>query len=171
METTRVNFTNMVKSKTGLSDVYVEDLEIGVYNWVITFCDTNCIAKNWKNPKFLRVYVDKARSVMANVDNNSYVGNERLKARIEDGEFKPHDVPFMARDHIMPEIWRDTIDAHIRKIENAYEEKMVPMSDQFMCGRCKKREVVYFEKQTRSGDEASSLFITCVPCGNRWRIG
>lgn len=47
----------------------------------------------------------------------------------------------------------------------------VPMavSDQFKCGKCKKRKCVYFEKQVRRADEGSTAYIKCVACGNQWR--
>lgn len=171
METVRSKFLDMVKTKVNMEDDKCTDLEIGVYNWTIEFCDENHIVKNWKNTKFVRVYTDKARSVIANIDVNAYVQNKRLITRLNEGEFVPHEIATMTPDCVLPEVWRDTIDAYIRKTENAYEEKAVSMSNQFICSRCKKREVVYFEKQTRSGDEGTSLFIACISCGNRWRIG
>lgn len=37
------------------------------------------------------------------------------------------------------------------------------------CKRCGSNEVVFAEKQTRSADEPTTVFIRCVQCGNRWR--
>ena len=36
------------------------------------------------------------------------------------------------------------------------------------CRKCGKDEVVYYEKQTRSGDEAMTYYITCVSCQTSW---
>lgn len=36
------------------------------------------------------------------------------------------------------------------------------------CRRCGSSEVTYEEKQTRSADEAASLFFSCTTCRNRW---
>ena len=36
------------------------------------------------------------------------------------------------------------------------------------CRRCGSSEVTYEEKQTRSADEAASLFFSCTKCKNRW---
>lgn len=37
------------------------------------------------------------------------------------------------------------------------------------CGRCKENNVVYYEKQIRSGDEGMTSFFNCLNCQNRWR--
>ena len=42
-------------------------------------------------------------------------------------------------------------------------------SDLFKCTRCKKNHCSYYELQTRSADEATTVFITCLNCGKRWR--
>lgn len=161
----------MIVDKSKLDNDASKDIEIGIYNWTIKFSEENKIVKNWKNKKFVKMYLAKCKSIIANLDEESYVGNKRLSTRIKDNEFLPHDIVHMQRDHIFPEIWRETIDDYVKKTENAYIEKPVAMSDQIKCGKCKKREVTYIERQCRSADEPMSLLCTCIVCGNRWRIG
>ena len=43
-------------------------------------------------------------------------------------------------------------------------------TDAFKCGKCKQRACTYYQLQTRSADEPMTTFITCVNCGNRWKI-
>lgn len=43
-------------------------------------------------------------------------------------------------------------------------------TDQFKCGRCNLRKCKYYQMQTRSADEPMTTFVTCVNCGNRWRV-
>lgn len=43
-------------------------------------------------------------------------------------------------------------------------------TDQFKCGKCKKRQCTYYQMQTRSADEPLTTFVQCVACGNRWRF-
>jgi len=43
------------------------------------------------------------------------------------------------------------------------------MSDMITCSRCKSKKVSYYELQTRSGDEASTLFMNCLICGKKWK--
>lgn len=37
-----------------------------------------------------------------------------------------------------------------------------------VCGKCKKRTVDYYEKQTRGADEPMTVFAHCLSCGKRW---
>ena len=37
------------------------------------------------------------------------------------------------------------------------------------CGKCGSRKTLSFAKQTRSGDESTSVFAQCTGCGNKWQ--
>ena len=39
------------------------------------------------------------------------------------------------------------------------------------CGKCGSEDVNAFSKQIRAGDEATTVFYTCLSCGCRWRVG
>jgi transcription elongation factor S-II len=141
-----------------------EDLEKGIYNWCIDYSIKNNIIKNWKNPVFARLYMEKTRTTLANLTN------ARLQDRlVKDNEFLPHDVPFMKPENLQPHKWQDTIEKHMKRFEYAYENKKVATTDQFKCGKCKKRECTFYTMQTRSCDEPESIFIRCVNCGHQWR--
>lgn len=40
------------------------------------------------------------------------------------------------------------------------------------CNKCGNKRVITYSKQTRGGDEATSVFCTCTnpKCGNRWKV-
>jgi DNA-directed RNA polymerase subunit M/transcription elongation factor TFIIS len=149
----------------------VKDLEIGIYNWCLDESDQLQIAKNWRNPRFVSLYEDKARSVLLNLDPNSYVGNQRLIHRMKENEFSPHEIAYMKPQNIFPEKWESVLDARMKKDMHIFEEKPVSMTQEFKCGKCKKRECVYQELQVRSADEPMTIFITCLNCGHKWKIG
>lgn len=162
---------NMITNKAPhLDATQVKDLEIGIYNWTIQYSNDSKIIKNWKNPRFYKVYLEKARSVITNIDSNGYVENKRLLARLEEKEFPPHEIAFMKPENVFPERWRETVDAYLKKYENAYERKDVVVSSLFRCGKCKKKECTYFEQQTRSADEGATVFVSCLNCGNKWKM-
>jgi DNA-directed RNA polymerase subunit M/transcription elongation factor TFIIS len=167
----RKNVVSLLKQKSDLDDLHARDMEIGIYNWTIIESGKKRIARNWANPRFQRLYVEKARSVTANVDKESYLKNIKLVERIKEHEFCPHDVAFMKPENIHPDMWKSAVGAMMKKYENAYENKAVAMTDMFKCGKCKKRECTFYEMQTRSGDESTTIFIRCVNCGNSWRQG
>jgi DNA-directed RNA polymerase subunit M/transcription elongation factor TFIIS len=154
-----------------LDDEEADDLEIGIYNWSLLYANEHKVVKNWKNSKFVNIYLDKAQSLYANISPNSYISNNRLLNRLKDSEFLPHEVAFIKRETLLPERWKDVIDKKMKKDEHVYEERPAAMTNQFKCGRCKKRECVFQELQLRSCDEPMTLFVTCLNCGNRWRIG
>ena len=167
----RESVVTMIKKKIPeLDEVQVQDIEIGIYNWTIQYSNDKKVIKNWKNPRFFKMYLEKARSVITNIDNESYVENKRLMTRLEEKEFAPHEISFMRPENCFPERWKAIVDAYLKKYENAYERKDVVVSSLFRCGKCKKKQCTYFEAQTRSADEGATVFVSCLNCGNKWKM-
>ena len=145
-------------------------VERGVYNYTIDKAEKNQITKQWTNNIFKQIYIDKCRSIYTNLDKKSYVKNSRLIDRLKEKEFKARDVAFMKPQHICPESWKNLLDEKYKRDKILYEVKPEAMTDQFKCGRCKKRKCSYFEMQTRSADEPMTIFVTCINCGKRWKM-
>jgi DNA-directed RNA polymerase subunit M/transcription elongation factor TFIIS len=154
-----------------LSEIERKDLEIGMFNWALEYADKQKMIKSWRNPRFASAYLEKARSVITNLDPSSYVGNQRLMDRLREGEFVPHHLAGMKNNTLHPERWRDLLDKKLRRDEHVYQEKPAAMTAEFRCSKCRKRECIYQELQLRSCDEPVTLFITCLNCGHRWRMG
>lgn len=38
----------------------------------------------------------------------------------------------------------------------------------YTCGKCKSKKIYMFSKQTRAGDEATTVFAICTSCKNNW---
>jgi transcription elongation factor S-II len=153
----------------GFGEVDAQNIEKSDYNWSLKFADKHRVVQNWKNGKFVNIYRNKAMSSYANLNRTSYISNPRLMDRLIDGEFLPQDVAFMKHYSMYPEKWKESIDRKTQKDEHVFEERPAAMTDQYKCGKCKKRECIFQEKQIRSCDEPMTLFITCTNCGNRWR--
>lgn len=170
MNSIRSKILDIICNVDDLDPSYAKDIEIGIYNWTIFFGEEHNISLNWKNDKFVSVYVDKSRSVILNLDRKSYIKNTNLVQRLNDGEFLASDLAFMPREQVFPERWSSVIDRKIKRDSLVLNEIPQAMTKEFRCKKCSKRECVYFEKQTRSGDEATSLFVSCLGCGNRWKI-
>ena len=167
----RINTINLLSGKTKLPENVVKDIEIGIFNWTIEQCNIKRMVNNWKNPRFQDIYLEKARSVVTNLDKESYLGNGNLADRVERGEFLPHQLPFMKPENVFPDRWKETIDAYFKRTEYSYENHEMAMTDQFKCGKCKSRQCVYREMQTRSADESATIFVRCCNCGATWKIG
>ena len=171
MDPEREHFKTLLSSLGCFEEATLHDLEAGVYNWALEFAERERIPKTWKNQKFVTIYNNKARSIFTNLDPNSYIGNNRCLTRLQDEEFLPSDVAFLSRETLFPDRWKEVLDKKMKKDEHVFEERPQAMTNQFKCGKCKKRECVFQELQLRSCDEPMTLFITCLNCGNRWRIG
>ena len=59
----------------------------------------------------------------------------------------------------------------IEKEENDFiTNPMVVEEGVFECPKCSSKRTMSWGKQTRSGDEGTSVFAKCIQCNNNWRI-
>lgn len=169
----RIKAQNKIKEFIDIDESHVEDLEIGIYNWCIDYSNTNNVFPGWKNDVFLKMYNNKLISVLSNLDPNSYLQNTHLLSRLKNGEFKPHEIPFMEPYELNPDKWISILKKKRQKEQSLLDTNMEAKTDLFKCGKCKQRKCSYYEMQIRSADESATIFITCLnpACKNKWRIG
>jgi DNA-directed RNA polymerase subunit M/transcription elongation factor TFIIS len=166
----REDFKNMLIQNIDIPELEATDLEIGVFNAAIDYANSLKIQLSWKCQMFIETYFNISRSVYSNLKADSYIGNASLKDRmLKHKEFLPHMLPYMLCQDIFPERWKDIVEKNKLRFKAAYEVKQVAMSDMIQCSRCKGKKVSYYELQTRSGDEASTLFMNCLICGKKWK--
>lgn len=166
----RDNFKILLKKKfTIISDIELNDLEIGIFNASIDYATLQKIQLSWTNISFQNIYINIARAIYSNLLENSYLGNNNLIIRLKDKKFLPHELAYMSKEELFPEKWTSIIEKHNRKLKEAYEIKLVSMTDSIKCGKCKNNKISYQELQTRSGDESMTIFFTCITCGHKWR--
>lgn len=146
-----------------------KNVEKGIFNFAIQTAKEKKTVKKWENQKFKNIYINKARSIYANLDGKSCIKNERLLKRLKGGEFLPHELAFMNPQYTFPENWKALIDEKYKRDKVLYEKDEGGATDQFKCTRCKQRKCTYYELQTRSADEPMTIFVTCLNCGKRWK--
>ena len=144
------------------------ELENSIYNYSINKL-TEIIHSKIDNDLLNKIYINKVRSLYSNIKPDSYIRNKKLIQKINDNKINIIELPNMSSQELFPEHWKKIIDEKYKRDKLLYESKQESMTDQFKCSRCKKRECTYYELQTRSADESMTTFITCVPCGNRWK--
>ncbi|OUM51540.1 hypothetical protein BVG19_g643 [[Candida] boidinii] len=114
-------------------------------------------------------YRNKMRSLIMNLRNKN---NPELRKRVLNHEIQPSKFVKMTNQEMAPESLKETIkklhQENLFNAQGAVEKKAV--TDRFVCGKCKKREVSYYQMQTRSADEPLTTFCTCENCGNRWKF-
>ena len=138
------------------------NMEKGIFNYSLKEADRHKIVKKWDNKHFVQIYIDRLRSVVLNLNGD-------IITHINDGTIKPHIVAFMTHQELSPEKWATLIDAKSKRDKNKFETNIAAATDTFTCRKCKGNQCTYYQMQTRSADEPMTTFVTCIPCGNRWK--
>lgn len=114
-------------------------------------------------------YRNKLRSLILNMKNKN---NPQLRANVLDGTIPPAKLTTMSSAELAPESLKKELEQLHQKnlfdAQGAVEKRAV--TDRFVCGKCKQRQVSYYQMQTRSADEPLTTFCTCEKCGNRWKF-
>ena len=144
-------------------ETFAINLEKGIFNYAIKEATQRKIVKKWENPHFVQLYSDRLRSVYINLKNPD------LLEQIRNKDIAPQLVAFMTHHEFKPEHWKVLIDRKIKRDASKYVDNTQASTDMFTCKKCRSKRCTYYEMQTRSADEPSTLFVTCLDCGKHWR--
>lgn len=81
----------------------------------------------------------------------------------EDGNVHLSQLQLMINDDL-----DKNIDLNIFKTQ--YVNTMIKNTVNIYCKMCRSDNVYVFTKQTRSSDEATTKYYTCIDCGNKWNV-
>jgi transcription elongation factor S-II len=158
--------SNIRKKLTPLfseNEKHAINLEKGVYNWALKEATNRKVIKKWDNQFFIQIYLDHLRSIFVNLKN------EKLIQMVTNGEIKAHELAFMTHHEMRPEKWDELIKAKSIRDKSKFETKLEASTDTFTCRKCRSKKCSYMQLQTRSADEAMTVYVTCCECGNRWK--
>lgn len=155
---------NFAKGHSALANKLAENLEKGVFNFAIKEATAKQIIKKWQNPLFCEIYSARMKSVLINLKKNP-----TLLASIRSGEVGPEQFAFMTHLEMNPEQWKDRIEKKIKRDRLKFTSNVEASTDMFSCSRCKSKKCTYYEMQTRSADEPTTVFVTCLNCGKNWK--
>lgn len=162
-------FKSLLKEHNIMDEQKAIDIEKGIFNNTIEYCEKHKILKKWTNKIFKNLYIQKSISVYNNLNPNSYLKNTRFIERFRNEEFQGYDISFMENLHIFPENWKEIYDQKEKRDKVLYEVDKSMATDLFTCNRCKQKQCSYYQIQTRSADEPMTCFVTCLNCGKRWK--
>lgn len=176
-----------VLSRTVPERPYAKNIEKQVFAWVQEGMPT--AQQSWDNPAFRSKYWHKIIHLAAELKREvvvactlevkdshvalSYSLMPQLQHRLmHTKELKSIDLPYLGPE----QLWlngpyakalfklkkRELIIEQLNKDEENYEGA-------FKCGRCKGKNVTYYQMQTRSADEPMTTYFTCRGCGTRWK--
>jgi DNA-directed RNA polymerase subunit M/transcription elongation factor TFIIS len=138
------------------------NLEKGIFNYTLKEADNRKIVKKWDNKFFVQIYLSHLRSILINL-------NDKWIDAINSGEIQSHKLAFMNHQELDYDRWAQMIDTKSKRDKNKFEVNMEASTDTFTCRKCKSKKCTYTTMQTRSADEPSTIFVTCLQCGNRWK--
>jgi len=138
------------------------NLEKGIFNYTLKEAERRKIVKKWDNKHFVQIYLDHLRSIINNLKGE-------ILQQINNEIIKPHVIAFMTHQELCPNKWSELIEAKMKRDKNKFETNIAAATDTFTCRKCKANQCTYYQMQTRSADEPRTTFVTCIPCGNRWK--
>ena len=149
-----------------LPEEAVRRLEEAVYDNCKAFGNEEGVPED--SPLFTRMYLSKCRQVKDNIDPESYIGNADLQTKIQEGSVDIRSIPGMSPAELFPGKWSGLMEEKRRRDEVQYNFTPTATSERYLCKRCGSRKISYYEMQTRSADEGTSSFFTCIDCGAKW---
>lgn len=138
------------------------NLEKGIFNYALKEADQRKIVKKWDNKFFVQIYLNHLKSILENL-------NDKWIQAINNEEIQAHKLAFMNHQELNHDRWAEMIDIKSKRDKNKFENNMAAATDTFTCRKCKGNKCTFYTQQTRSCDEATTIFVQCVLCNNRWR--
>lgn len=157
----RANIRKKIDAKLNNEKASI-NLEKGIFNYALKEADRHKIVKKWDNKFFVQIYINHLRSILNNL-------NEKWIDAINNDEIQPHKLAFMNHQEFNHDLWAGLIDIKSKRDKNKFEVNMAAATDTFTCRKCKGNKCTFYTQQTRSCDEATTIFVQCVLCNNRWR--
>lgn len=161
------------KNISNLDENILTQLEKGIYNWCIDFSEEKNVIKSWSDKRFVSIYLNKCRQLLSYLSekNHDNDNRENLIKQLNSGSLDPVKFASIRPYELVPNKYAEFIEFTNKKFDTIMNHKQTAKTDQFKCGKCKKRECSYYELQVRSADESMTVFVNCLNCGHRWRIG
>ena len=162
----RSKVVNNFKNKFKLKEKDCKNIEKSIFNYTINESKKKKIVRKWENIYFVQLYIDKFRSIWENINTK----DDSLLNKIKKGEINLKNIGFMSHQELKPSIWKQLVEAKIKRDKNVDDIDSMSTTSEFKCFRCFKNKCSYYQMQTRSADEPITTFMSCLNCGNRWKF-
>ena len=164
----RLNAEKRLSSLHYIEPDQIKKLEEHIYGYSCALANKNghtTISRIFKN-----IYINKLMHIMANLEEDNYVNNTYRIEKIKDKSIEPYQLVNMSFREMAPEKWAFYDNKESATITAVFVSDLESAKTTlFTCSRCKKNECVYYQMQTRSCDEGTTNFITCLLCKKKWR--
>lgn len=165
-----INKLKEIFSGTKMTEKKIISIEKSIKNYSVLQGNSKGISCKWDNKSFLRIYSDKARQLLMNLDRNcDSIKNKGLYKKVISGKINTKDLVGLTPEELYPAHWKK-LRQEFNEKETVLETFKPKFSTEFKCGKCKQKKTTHYSVQTRSSDEPSTIFVECVNCGNRWTM-
>lgn len=124
-----------------------------------------CLVEAYPEPHSRMI---KSRSLCLNLDPTNYINNVEFINVVKRGDITPEELVVMPARRYFPQRWEhETSRLQHTIITRAKGDKMLPVSDKYVCGQCKETQVNVHQTPGR-GDEGARVWFTCMSCGHKW---
>ena len=147
-----------------------EQLEQTILQSAMQDAKSKHVLNHFDNSLFQVCYMSAARRLLSNLNPKNYVGNQHLLPKLLNKSLEIATLGSMTNMDYAPSIYAPMRERMSLREQHQLEGNKAMATELFKCGRCHKRECTYYELQTRSADEPMTKFITCINCGNHWRM-
>lgn len=152
------------------------NIERGIFNSALMIYKLENSNDNTWNPFFQSIYINKASSIINNINPNHKIGNKYLLQRVLNKEVDEFLLAELPPKMLFPEKWNEYISTHGDELLQEKQRQLIMQPDttktegMFTCGKCKSKKTTYYQLQTKSADESLTTFVTCLNCNNRWKF-
>lgn len=146
-----------------------ESIERSIYKYTERNAQKRNYTTDLDNKLTRNIYKNRFQHIIVNINKDCYVGNNTLLTRIKKGEIDLDRIAFMKPKELHPDRWQDNIMKKKMRDELESSKYGGIKTDIYTCGMCKKNECEYSMKQTRSIDEAMTIFVRCLNCEHKWK--
>ena len=161
-------------------------IENSIQDYIIDKAHERNIPDNWNDKDFINLYHNISYTIKINIDpfssvnkSNRYLLNKIIRSyfisnlSVKDILFKYGDflniknIGSMTALELNPHINMH----YIMEIEHRNKQEIkVKFSVMYKCNKCGEKKTSFKEVQTRSMDEGGTIIVTCLNCGNEWKI-
>jgi DNA-directed RNA polymerase subunit M/transcription elongation factor TFIIS len=136
-----------------------KNIEKGIYDFSVEYAEIN------DTPFLLEsIYENKNIEILSLLKNKN---SNYLRTSLLNDSIDPYKLAFMKPEELHPEKYEEI---KKKKELEEYKKNNKKGSSIFTCSKCKKSNCEVTQKQTRSGDEPPTTFVTCLECNHIFKF-
>lgn len=132
-------------------------IELGVFEFSLVYILNNNLSEHM----LYSIYIDRFNDILINLNGDPKINNNTLLNDIKTEKIQPQFLAFQTPECVHPQRMETYIK---KKLIKEQRNSNIASSDVYKCKKCGEKKVRINLVQTRSADEPSTLFVTCLVC-------